>query len=182
MNAQSTSEPDPLSTAPWEAAPSEGSTVGARACTKSVYNSFLDWVARKSGPGAGPEEDVRSFEASPTEAATTSHSSGLSASRRRWGGPPFRARKGGQVVVRGFGGPRPTDKKGQPGKTIRQLVVRAFRIRKRRSGTRPTDRVGGPTSAGSPGLAPARGPARPHLGLGKRVAVQGRDWAQPGLA
>ena len=60
-------------------------TVGARACAKNVYNSLLDEVARKSGPGAGPEENVRRFEVSPPGATTTSPSSGLSASRRRLG-------------------------------------------------------------------------------------------------
>jgi hypothetical protein len=33
-------------------------------------------------------------------------------------------------VVRGFGGPRPTDKKHSQEKTVRQIVVTNFRIRR----------------------------------------------------
>jgi hypothetical protein len=181
MNAQSTSEPDPPSTATWEAAPSERSTVGARACAKNVYNSFLDEVARKSGPGAGPEENVRRFEVSPPGAATTSRSSGLSASRRRLGRSRLlghaRAARSWDAASEGHAPPtrRTARKKPSARSSSRPSASRKAKVRYRPTGRRSR------LSAGSPGPAPARGPARPRLGYGKRVPYGRLGTARPGL-
>jgi hypothetical protein len=83
---------------------------------------------------------------------------------RRWGRAAFRARKGDQGEVAGFGGPRPTDKKDGQERTVRQIVVTNFRIQEGEGPPRGRLIRGDPAPAGSPRPAPARGPARPSFG------------------
>ncbi len=125
MNTQTTQEPIFTVYGNMGSDPTER-TIEARTCTKTVFNPVID----------GPEE--RTWEQPEINFLTFSVATGGYDDKPLvwipcvdWDGFALRSRKGDQVEVNGYFEFRTyTDKRSGQEKTIRQLVVTNFRIRK----------------------------------------------------
>jgi hypothetical protein len=103
----------------------------AKTCAKSVYNPFLDEVARTRAPGPGRSNVCPSLGSVATESCGDKPLVWTLCGEAPMGEVrSFRHRKGGHIVVCGFGGRHPTDERISQENAVRQIVVSNFRIRR----------------------------------------------------